>query len=102
MLGKAGDFGCGASDAACLCKDANFAYGVRDCSYQYCQNDTAAAMVVAYGTAYCACEYSLRSICVCSKTDPKLAVGVVVPIGSVSVSGVVSVYPREKIASRID
>ena len=56
MLGKAGEFGCSNTDAACLCKDANFAYGVRDCSYQSCQNDTAAAIVVAYGTAYCACK----------------------------------------------
>jgi hypothetical protein len=54
MLAKAGEFSCQSTDIACLCKNPNFGYGIRDCSYQYCQNDTAAAQIVAFGVQYCA------------------------------------------------
>lgn len=37
MLDKAGsEFQCGRDDAACLCKNVNFGYGVRDCSAAIC------------------------------------------------------------------
>ena len=54
MLGQAASLGCpGAPDAKCLCQNKNFLYGVRDCSYQSCHNDTAAGITVQYGLQYC-------------------------------------------------
>ena len=53
MLGQAQALGCNNGDAKCLCQNQNFAYGIRDCSYQHCQNDTAAGAIIAYGIEYC-------------------------------------------------
>jgi len=36
MNAKAGEFSCSTSDTACLCKNVNYGYGVRDCSSAYC------------------------------------------------------------------
>lgn len=55
MLGLAPSLGCGATDAACLCSNVNFAYGIRDCSNAACGSDVAPS-VIAYGVAYCSCE----------------------------------------------
>ena len=55
MLGLAPSLGCGATDAACLCGNVNFAYGIRDCSNAACGSDVAPS-VIAYGVAYCSCE----------------------------------------------
>src|SRR3954468_19802922 len=52
MLGKAPSLGCAASDAACLCKNMNFYYGIRDCSSEACGADVS-KQVVAFGTGYC-------------------------------------------------
>merc|ERR1711977_693079 len=52
MLGLAPSLGCGATDAACLCGNVNFAYGIRDCSNAACGSDVAPS-VIAYGVAYC-------------------------------------------------
>merc|ERR1711977_116407 len=51
MLGLAPSLGCGATDAACLCGNVNFAYGIRDCSNAACGSDVAPS-VIAYGVAY--------------------------------------------------
>merc|ERR1712230_143803 len=48
MLGLAPSLGCGATDAACLCGNVNFAYGIRDCSNAACGSDVAPS-VIAYG-----------------------------------------------------
>merc|ERR1712219_94592 len=52
MLGLAPSLGCGATDAACLCGNVNFAYGICDCSNAACGSDVAPS-VIAYGVAYC-------------------------------------------------
>merc|ERR1711939_255712 len=52
MLGLAPSLGCGATDAACLCGNVNFAYGIRDYSNAACGSDVAPS-VIAYGVAYC-------------------------------------------------
>jgi hypothetical protein len=55
MLAKAVELGCSTSDVACLCKNANFAYGIRDCSTAVCaSNSNDAATVIAYGQSVCA------------------------------------------------
>lgn len=55
MLAKSdAEFGCSASDLACLCQNANFSYGVRDCADQACSNSTDADTVKAVGIQYCA------------------------------------------------
>jgi hypothetical protein len=56
MFGKAtsSEIGCQSStDYNCLCNKPNFLYGVRDCSYQYCQNNTAANIAIAWGNSFC-------------------------------------------------
>ena len=62
MLGQATQLGCQANDAKCLCQNQNFAYGIRDCSYQSCNNETAAAEVVSYGVAYCSGKFALENV----------------------------------------
>lgn len=56
MLTKAGELGCNGADPKCLCSNQNFLYGVRDCSYQSCNDDGAAGKVVAFGLEYCKSE----------------------------------------------
>jgi hypothetical protein len=38
MFAKAAELGCGQGDIACLCKNQDFGYGVRDCSKAVCGN----------------------------------------------------------------
>lgn len=59
MLNQADNFGCGV-DPVCLCTKADFVYGIRDCSNEYCQDAALAAQVVNYGSQYCAGKYSVR------------------------------------------
>lgn len=54
MIGKAGEFKCDASDVACLCKNADFKYGVRDCANESCGNKDDAQKVITWGEGYCA------------------------------------------------
>lgn len=54
MLAQAPQLNCAANDVACLCKNVNFGYGVRDCSYQSCPNTDDAARVVSFGVQFCA------------------------------------------------
>lgn len=53
MLNLANNFGCGA-DPVCLCTKADFIYGIRDCSNEYCQDSSVADQVINYGAQYCA------------------------------------------------
>lgn len=52
MLAKARELGCADGDSACLCKNIDFAYGIRDCSHEVCGPEQAIP-VVAYGSNYC-------------------------------------------------
>merc|ERR1712169_160669 len=61
MLGQAAALGCSATDVACLCKNDNFGFGIRDCSYQACPPDTNVAAIIAYGNSYCASVASTAS-----------------------------------------
>ncbi|VUC20054.1 unnamed protein product [Clonostachys rosea] len=42
---KAEELGCSANDLACLCKNKNFLFGIRDCSAATCSSDDARKMV---------------------------------------------------------
>ncbi len=57
MVAQYSALGCASpADSACLCANANFGYGLRDCSNGACGADVAAASsAVAYGSAYCSC-----------------------------------------------
>jgi len=57
MVAQYAALGCAsAADSACLCANANFGYGVRDCSNGACGADVAAASsAIAYGSALCSC-----------------------------------------------
>ena len=61
MLGLAPSLGCSATDAACLCRSADFGYGVRDCANEACGDAATAQQVIAYGTQYCECKFSFIS-----------------------------------------
>lgn len=52
MFAKARELGCADGDTACLCKNINFAFGIRDCSVSVC-GAQAAAPVITYGANYC-------------------------------------------------
>lgn len=58
MLSQAVQLGCpnvnGQPDACCLCANANFGYGVRDCTNQACTSDADKSAIIAYGLSYCA------------------------------------------------
>jgi hypothetical protein len=45
--------GCSSPDPACLCKNVNFGYGLRDCANGAC-GTAVAPTVIAYGSSYCA------------------------------------------------
>ena len=54
MLAQYSSLGCASEqDAACLCGNVNFGYGLRDCSNGACGSEVAST-VIAYGSAYCA------------------------------------------------
>ena len=52
MLDQWSELGCSSGDPACLCSNANFGYGLRDCSNGAC-GTAVASTVIAYGSAYC-------------------------------------------------
>lgn len=57
MLAKAGELGCpnlanGQPNGACLCQNANFGYGIRDCTAESCPQADQGA-VISYGLSYC-------------------------------------------------
>jgi hypothetical protein len=54
MLGKAAEFKCKAEDIACLCKDKNFVWGIRDCSQQSCGSVDDANVAINWGNQVCA------------------------------------------------
>jgi hypothetical protein len=45
--------GCSSPDPACLCKNVNFGYGLRDCANGAC-GTAVAPTVISYGSSYCA------------------------------------------------
>jgi len=53
MIAQAGFLGCKPGDSFCLCNNANFGYGIRDCANQACHPSDAVA-VINYGINYCA------------------------------------------------
>lgn len=55
MIALAPSLGCAANDAACLCKNDNFQWGIRDCSNAVCGSDNAGS-VIAFGQSYCKCK----------------------------------------------
>jgi hypothetical protein len=60
MLGIAtAQFGCGQNDVLCYCREPNFGYGVRDCANEAC-GSSEASTVIAFGTQYCASEYTSK------------------------------------------
>jgi hypothetical protein len=65
MLAQASALGCpptnGQPNAACLCGNQNFAYGLRDCTYQAC-GQTDGTAVEAYGASYCSGTMSSDAI----------------------------------------
>lgn len=52
MMSLASSLGCSGSDAACLCSNPDFGYGIRDCSNQACGAEVASS-VITYGSSYC-------------------------------------------------
>ena len=56
MLGKAQELGCSSeTDIACLCKNQDFTYGVRDCTNESCP-DSDKSTVLTFGNSICACK----------------------------------------------
>lgn len=57
MLAKAASLGCppknGVPDAACLCANKDFGYGIRDCTNESCPSGTDTNQVIQYGVGYC-------------------------------------------------
>jgi len=54
MLGQSAQLGCAANDIPCLCRNANFGYGIHDCSVQACGNTEQANIVIGWGNNLCA------------------------------------------------
>lgn len=49
---KAKELNCGTGDLKCLCSNANFVYGLRDCSKAICSTDDA-TKVLNYAVSIC-------------------------------------------------
>jgi len=54
MLGLATELGCQNDDIACLCRNRDFGYGIRDCSIQVCNNVDQANAAIDWGNNLCA------------------------------------------------
>ena len=52
MIALAPSLGCANTDTACLCKNVNFQYGIRDCSNAVC-GEAVASTVISFGAGYC-------------------------------------------------
>ncbi|KAF9870486.1 hypothetical protein CkaCkLH20_11976 [Colletotrichum karsti] len=53
MEGKAQELGCTDGDTACLCRNPDFYYGIRDCSFESCLNEGDAELAAARGREIC-------------------------------------------------
>lgn len=53
MIGQYSQLGCGSPDPACLCKNVNFGYGVRDCANGACGMDVAPTVTNFASSHYC-------------------------------------------------
>ncbi|KAF6843985.1 CFEM domain-containing protein [Colletotrichum musicola] len=84
MQGLASNLGCGSGDTACLCRNPDFTYGIRDCSYQSCNDNAQAEQAVAYGINLC------RDVGVAVATTPQATVTQATGTATVSASPVVS------------
>ncbi|KAF6840494.1 CFEM domain-containing protein [Colletotrichum plurivorum] len=84
MQGLASNLGCGSGDTACLCRNPDFTYGIRDCSYQSCNDNAQAEQAVAYGINLC------RDAGVAVATTPQATVTQATGTATVSASPVVS------------
>ncbi|GKT49899.1 GPI-anchored CFEM domain protein ARB_01545 [Colletotrichum spaethianum] len=78
----ASDLGCTAGDTACLCRNVNFTYGIRDCSLESCQQASDAQQAVAAGVDLC------RQAGVAVQVSP--VVTVVQPTGTATATASVS------------
>lgn len=56
------EFGCDANDlAGCACCNADFGFGIRDCSQQVCgEGSQDYSAVLSYGSAYCSSKNATR------------------------------------------
>ncbi|KAJ0382193.1 hypothetical protein COL922a_013062 [Colletotrichum nupharicola] len=61
MLAQWSELGCSSQDAACLCNNVNFGYGLRDCSNGAC-GTAVASTVIAYGSAYCSSALATATV----------------------------------------
>ncbi|KAL7939879.1 hypothetical protein V8C35DRAFT_326634 [Trichoderma chlorosporum] len=60
LLAQYSTLGCGTPDPACLCRNVNFGYGIRDCSNGAC-GSAVASTVIAFESTYCASATSART-----------------------------------------
>ncbi|KAL2166698.1 hypothetical protein VTG60DRAFT_2287 [Thermothelomyces hinnuleus] len=54
MFGKAAELGCQENDIACLCRNKDFGFGIRDCSIQVCDSVDQANVAIDWGNSLCA------------------------------------------------
>lgn len=54
MLAQSAELGCRNNDVPCLCRNANFGYGIHDCSVQACGNVNEANIAISWGNKLCA------------------------------------------------
>ncbi|WDK09596.1 CFEM domain-containing protein [Colletotrichum graminicola] len=82
MQSLAANLGCAADDTACLCRNPDFTYGVRDCSFQSCQQSGDAQQAVAAGIELCRRTNNNPEAGVAVEATP--GVTVIQPTGSVT------------------
>ena len=56
MLGLAPSLGCANNNITCLCSDANFGYGVQNCSTESCPQGTDTDAIVSAGVSFCSSQ----------------------------------------------
>lgn len=60
MLAQYQTLGCGTSDPACLCRNVNFGYGIRDCA-NGAYGTAVASTVISFDSSYCASATAART-----------------------------------------
>ena len=59
-LGQYSTLGCSSADPACVCRNANFGYGIRDCTNGACGSSIGAS-IIAWASNYCSISEAAKT-----------------------------------------
>jgi hypothetical protein len=95
LLGQYSTLSCASPDPACLCRNVNFGYGIRDCSNGAC-GTAVASTVIAFGSSYCsiatAAETTFPTTATPTATPTITAIAGLPPCGQTCMNNLIGQY----------